>query len=464
MAGEDKNFIKERITGRRTGPGTVIKKLLLALFCGLVFGTGAFAAFSAAEKLEAVLQERAEAAESDEEEAAELDEDADAAEDVTGNEVADGGDESDMADAGEGPGAGAEDDETISGLLEGDSGAALREEIDAEISKQLDKREYTAEDMAAIARAMEKMAEEAGGAVAEVHAMSTNTTWFEDTVESQETFAGLVIEKNDSEILILTTASAVQNRDSLSVVFSDGTETEAHVKQVSDLDNISVIAVSNQYLDEEFLDNLKICRENNAVSVKPGSMAMAVGAPLGVVGSINIGMIAAVSEEELTADSRQEVFYSSMVMDPQHGTFILNREGELIGLASTPDEQRAGGSDPVIISTSYLGRVINKLKLGEELPYLGIRGTKVSTQMIRGGMPQGLYITLVDPEGPAYAAGIQNGDIITMVGNASIIDMTTYENTVRLLKSGQNVTVSVMRSSANSGYAELSFDITVGLR
>ena len=42
--------------------------------------------------------------------------------------------------------------------------------------------------------------------------------------------------------------------------------------------------------------------------------------------------------------------------------------------------------------------------------------------------------------------------------------MTTYENTVRLLKSGQNVTVSVMRSSANSGYAELSFDITVGLR
>ena len=318
--------------------------------------------------------------------------------------------------------------------------------------------------MAAIARAMEKMAEEAGGAVAEVHAMSTNTTWFEDTVESQETFAGLVIEKNDSEILILTTASAVQNRDSLSVVFSDGTETEAHVKQVSDLDNISVIAVSNQYLDEEFLDNLKICRVNNAVSVKPGSMAMAVGAPLGVVGSINIGMIAAVYEEELTADSRQEVFYSSMVMDPQHGTFILNREGELIGLASTPDEQRDGGSDPVIISTSYLGRVINKLKLGEELPYLGIRGTKVSTQMIRGGMPQGLYITLVDPEGPAYAAGIQNGDIITMVGNASIIDMTTYENTVRLLKSGQNVTVSVMRSSANSGYAELSFDITVGLR
>ena len=464
MAGEDKNFIKERITGRRTGPGTVIKKLLLALFCGLVFGTGAFAAFSAAEKLEAVLQERAEAAESDEEEAAEPDEDADAAEDVTGNEVADGGDESDMADAVEGPGAGAEDDETISGLLEGDSGAALREEIDAEISKQLDKREYTAEDMAAIARAMEKMAEEAGGAVAEVHAMSTNTTWFEDTVESQETFAGLVIEKNDSEILILTTASAVQNRDSLSVVFGDGTETEAHVKQVSDLDNISVIAVSNQYLDEEFLDNLKTCRVNNAVSVKPGSMAMAVGAPLGVVGSINIGMIAAVSEEELTADSRQEVFYSSMVMDPQHGTFILNREGELIGLASTPDEQRAGGSDPVIISTSYLGRVINKLKLGEELPYLGIRGTKVSTQMIRGGMPQGLYITLVDPEGPAYAAGIQNGDIITMVGNASIIDMTTYENTVRLLKSGQNVTVSVMRSSANSGYAELSFDITVGLR
>ena len=464
MAGEDKNFIKERITGRRTGPGTVIKKLLLALFCGLVFGAGTFAAFSAAEKLEAVLQERAEAAESDEEEAAEPDEDADAAEDVTGNEVADGGDESDMADAGEGPGAGAEDDETISGLLEGDSGAALREEIDAEISKQLDKREYTAEDMAAIARAMEKMAEEAGGAVAEVHAMSTNTTWFEDTVESQETFAGLVIEKNDSEILILTTASAVQNRDSLSVVFSDGTETEAHVKQVSDLDNISVIAVSNQYLDEEFLDNLKICRVNNAVSVKPGSMAMAVGAPLGVVGSINIGMIAAVYEEGLTADSRQEVFYSSMVMDPQHGTFILNREGELIGLASTPDEQRDGGSDPVIISTSYLGRVINKLKLGEELPYLGIRGTKVSTQMIRGGMPQGLYITSVDPEGPAYAAGIQNGDIITMVGNASIIDMTTYENTVRLLKSGQNVTVSVMRSSASSGYAELSFDITVGIR
>lgn len=75
----------------------------------------------------------------------------------------------------------------------------------------------------------------------------------------------------------------------------------------------------------------------------------------------------------------------------------------------------------------------------------------------------GIYVTECIPEGPAYDAGIQNGDIIVGVGGEDISTMKDYQNQVETLSSGAEVKVVVQRRGIDE-YKELEFQVTVGAR
>ena len=445
--GEKKNFINEKIVGRNISPKNAAKRLLLALLCGLVFGGGAATAFFAVRELYEGFEQAARKKGDDQPDTDGQDMEPETVHDT--DEVQDPALE-------EAPEDMDIPDENVHETWS-------KPELRAEIEEILDSRNwiYDEQDLRAISRVTAAMAEKASELIAEVHAVSTNTTWFEDTVESSRTFAGLIISDTDSEILILSTDEAADSGESYSVTFSDGTEKEALLKQISRQDGICVIAVSKEGLGEEFLSDMRTADIGSALNVSEGSMVLALGAPLGKIRSFDIGYIGMKSEAEETVDGQQEVFYSSINSDPQHGTFIFNMEGQLIGLAAS---DKSTESVTGIVSTSYLKRAIDRLTEGEPLPYIGITGSGISFDMSYQGMPSGMYVTEVSSGSPAYDAGIKNGDIITGIGDTNVSDVRSYENAVRLLKSGDSVTVRLMRSSGSSGYTELSFDVNVGTR
>ena len=65
--------------------------------------------------------------------------------------------------------------------------------------------------------------------------------------------------------------------------------------------------------------------------------------------------------------------------------------------------------------------------------------------------------------GPAYNAGIQNGDVIVKIGEKNILSMKDYENQLEALHQGDTVTVTVQRKSVNE-YKELEYQVNVGAR
>ena len=65
--------------------------------------------------------------------------------------------------------------------------------------------------------------------------------------------------------------------------------------------------------------------------------------------------------------------------------------------------------------------------------------------------------------GPAYNAGIQNGDVIVKIGEKNIPSMKEYENQLEALHQGDTVTVTVQRKSVNE-YKELEYQVNVGAR
>ena len=445
MAGEDrKKFINEKIVGRNISPQNAAKRILLALVCGLAFGAAAAAAYvTVSPAITELLEKRAERAE----------EHADPETDDLGDEapVEEPEDITDGADT---------DDEAL--LTDGElSSDAIREEIERAVELHLSDPDYTEKDLRAMSEAVKDMAEEAERYVTKVHAVSTSTTWFEDTVESSHTFSGLIYDEDDTEILVLTTAEAARSGQSFSITFSDGTEKDAVLKQVSEQDNISIIAVSKEGLGQEFLSQLEHIHVGSSFSISEGSMILAVGAPLGRAGSYDLGVIGMVSREEPYVDGGREVYYSSISSDPSHGTFFLNMSGELIGMA---DAAQSSEGLAGIVSIADLKRTADRLGRGETLPYIGLSGSSISFEMSYDGIPEGMYITDVKLGSPAYEAGIKNGDILTHIGNATVSDVKTYENAVWLLHSGDRVKLKLLRSSGSGGYTELEFELAVGIR
>ena len=78
-------------------------------------------------------------------------------------------------------------------------------------------------------------------------------------------------------------------------------------------------------------------------------------------------------------------------------------------------------------------------------------------------MPVGVYVADCIQNGPAYNAGIQNGDVIVKIGEKNILSMKEYENQLEALHQGDTVTVTVQRKSVNE-YKELEYQVNVGAR
>ena len=112
--------------------------------------------------------------------------------------------------------------------------------------------------------------------------------------------------------------------------------------------------------------------------------------------------------------------------------------------------------------SDYKG-ILEKLSNGQGAPYLGIVGQTVTETMALSGQPSGVYVVNAVAESPAYAAGIQNGDIITAVNGKTVTSMRDFQNAVEQLACGQEVVVLAARSGREH-FTELEFSVTVGTR
>ena len=72
-------------------------------------------------------------------------------------------------------------------------------------------------------------------------------------------------------------------------------------------------------------------------------------------------------------------------------------------------------------------------------------------------MIHSIYISEVTSGGPASVAGLQQGDIITKVGDVTLDETHSYVNTLFTFKPGDQVTLNVMRDGK-----DMQVQITLG--
>ena len=78
------------------------------------------------------------------------------------------------------------------------------------------------------------------------------------------------------------------------------------------------------------------------------------------------------------------------------------------------------------------------------------------------GIPMGLYVNEVKVDSPAMKAGIQSGDIITLVGETVVSTMKDYRKAVIAQEAGNTVKLTGQRFGAEN-YVDIKFNVTVGV-
>lgn len=297
-----------------------------------------------------------------------------------------------------------------------------------------------------------------------VSATSTGTTWFDNEESNTETFSGVITTVGRNEILILTTSGAAQS-ESVRVKFHNGVSVDAFVKQFSAEDGLCVLAVSAESgLDAHMLEELEGIEFAARDTIENGEPVIACGSPLGVSGSYSFGAIGYINDSEAGYDVSQRVAYTDALSDAVRGTFFIDYEGRLIGIAGT-GAGSSGVDDGLsrIVTCYSLNDTVNALKAGEKIAYTGVMGADVTFDMKYSGIPEGCYVTGVDQDSPAYTAGIMRGDIISSVNGDEIEGMGDYQRAIRRMDPGASVEIILKRPAAGE-YRDMTFTVTAGER
>ena len=246
--------------------------------------------------------------------------------------------------------------------------------------------------------------------------------------------SGIIVGKNDDELLIATNYHVVEGADTLSVAFTDGNAVEASVKGFDEERDLAVVSVSLDDVEDDTMDAISIAYIGSSDDLKVGEQVVAIGNALGYGQSVTTGIVSAKnrrmdSDNNTVTDGSDDssdgvnLIQTDAAINPGNsGGALLNMEGEVVGinsakLASTEVE---GMGYAIAISdvTDILQNLMNETsrdKLDDsEHGVLGIEGSSVSSEAVQMyGIPAGVFVKKVTEGGAADKAGLKANSVIT---------------------------------------------------
>ena len=270
------------------------------------------------------------------------------------------------------------------------------------------------------------------------------------TEETTSCGSGIIIGKNDTELLIVTNNHVVEDADTLSVSFVNNQVCKANIKG-TDADNdlaalgygqsvtTGIISAANRVIDSD--------------SSSDGS---------------SDGTTADTSSTDTTGKTYLQT--DAAINPGNSGGALLNMNGEVIGinsakLAST-EVEGMGYAIPVSRVSDIIENLMNEQTrtkvAAEDQGTIGIKCLDVSSQIQQAyNMPAGIYISEVTSGGAAENAGLKSGYVLTSFDGHSITSTSELKSLLQYYSAGETVEVEVQVPD-NGSYETKTFSLTLG--
>ena len=293
--------------------------------------------------------------------------------------------------------------------------------------------------------------------------------------------SGIIVGKNDDELLIATNYHVVEGADTLSVAFTDGNAVEASVKGFDEERDLAVVSVSLDDVKDDTMDAISIAKIGSSDDLKVGEQVIAIGNALGYGQSVTTGIVSAKnrrmdSDNNTVTDGSDDssdgvnLIQTDAAINPGNsGGALLNMEGEVVGinsakLASTEVE---GMGYAIAISdvTDILQNLMNETsrdKLDDsEHGVLGIKGFSVSSEAVQMyGIPAGVFVKEVTEGGAADKAGLKANSVITEFNGKTVSSINQLIEYLSYYEPDEEVELTVQVPHGTS-YKEETVKVTL---
>ena len=244
---------------------------------------------------------------------------------------------------------------------------------------------------------------------------------------------------------------------SVGVLFADGQTAPATITGRDPQTDLAVLKV-------ETSRELKLISLGSSSSLKVGQPVVAVGAPLGLSGTVTSGIVSALDRtvEVPGENDRNALLVSAVQTDASinpgnSGGALVNCEGQLVGVptagAAVPNS--GGGSIglgfaiPVDLAKRVADEIIATGRVTHA--FFGLQTLPIPPGAAeQAGLPEGLFVQAVTPGGPAATAGLRAEDVITKIDGEPATSNIQLQELTLTKKPGDTVSIDYTRDGRSA--------------
>ncbi len=249
---------------------------------------------------------------------------------------------------------------------------------------------------------------------------------------------------------IATNKHVVIGSQRLIVKLHDGTEHIARVVGEANLADIALIKIHAAH-------PLPPVVWATGGEPRVGDTVMAIGNPLGLGESVSRGIISATDRNIQTSQFDHFLQTDASINEGNSGGALINLQGQVVGMNTALYVPRGAAAGSVGLGFAMpsedvsfvLGQLMTRQRL--EVGWIGISAQPVdgwlaeAFGLVRVG---GALVTAVDPRGPAAAAGLRSGDVITAFDRARVVDPQALMRMAGVEPAGTAVRIDFVRDRA----------------
>lgn len=310
----------------------------------------------------------------------------------------------------------------------------------------------TADDYVKMFSDMRSIATEASSSIVTITCITSGVDWLNNPYESSYTLSGLIVNQLNNEYMILTNWSKIMEAQCLEVTLAGTHTVEASLHTYDEEINLAIISVPVEEIPSHVIDKVKVATLGESYSVSNGTPVIAIGNPNGYIGSLEIGMITSKSGVAYITDNKLELFTTDMLYHENGDGFIINLSGQIIGVITHTLKNDLDDNICTAIGITRLKTIIDKMVTASKKLYFGIKAEDMPQEALSSAeVDNGIYVTEVETNSPAYEAGIQSGDIIVAVDEHMIGGVSSFTTVVANYKAKDTMLVKVRRITNGKG-------------
>ncbi|PKM31306.1 MAG: 2-alkenal reductase [Gammaproteobacteria bacterium HGW-Gammaproteobacteria-11] len=257
---------------------------------------------------------------------------------------------------------------------------------------------------------------------------------------------------------LLTNNHVIAGADQILVALRDGREALATLIGTDPETDLAVLKID--------LPDLPAVSISQADEQRIGDVVMAIGNPFGLGQTVTMGIVSATGRNQLGLNTYEDFIQTDAAINQGNsGGALIDAHGNLIGI-NTAIFSQSGGSQgigfaiPVKLAVEVMQAIINQGRVIRG--WLGVEVQPLTPELAESfgiDIREGIVISGLYREGPAWLAGLLPGDVILRIDGQPSGTGRQAMNQVARANPGQAVTLDILRN----GQA-MQFKAEVGVR